>query len=89
MRLGVVGNHLSQCSLPGAGRTEEDERGEQSIGFDGAPQQRAGGDDVLLPDELIQRAWAHARRQGHLLADEVLRSMFEEIHALIILFRPW
>jgi len=49
--------------------------GEQAVSFDGAAQQLAGAKDILLPDELIQGARAHAGFVG----------VGEEVHTRIIM----
>ena len=46
--------------LPGAGRAVEDQR-EERVGLDRAAQPRALARRLLLADELVERARAHAR----------------------------
>jgi hypothetical protein len=53
-------NDPSQCGLAAAGRPGENHRG-QTIGFNGTAQQFARRQDVLLADELVERARTHAR----------------------------
>jgi hypothetical protein len=77
---------LRERRLTGARRTREDNRW-QPIGFDRAPQQFPRREDMLLADELLDRARAHARgerRRGGWCLDRLhLGVRFEEIlHAL-------
>ena len=80
---GVRGDHLGQRGLAGAGRAKEDDRRKQAVGFDRPPQQPPRPDDMLLPDELIQRARAHARRQRRFVFHPVIHRVGEEIHKSI------
>ena len=50
------------------------------VGFDGATQQLARTEDILLTDELLQGARSHAGCQGRLGAHALLMSVSEEIH---------
>ena len=87
MGLGLVGDDLGQGGLAGAGRPPQDDGREQPVGLDGAPQQLAGADDLLLPDELVQRARAHAGGQRGLGIHAFLHGMVEEVgHGLIVPF---
>ena len=57
------------------------------VSLDGAPQQLAGPDDLLLPDEFLQRARPHARGQRRLRVHAFLHGMLKEIrHASIVPF---
>ena len=56
------GDHFRERRLAAARRTVEDDVG-QAIGLDDAPQELAGAQDMLLPDNLVQRARPHPRRQ--------------------------
>jgi len=56
------GDDRGQGALPTAGRTPEDRRDGRVL-LDGPPQHRPLPDDVLLPDEFLQRPRPHARRQ--------------------------
>lgn len=49
-----------------APRRPEEDGGEGPAGFDRGPQYRPRPHEVLLPDELGERAWAHARRERRL-----------------------
>jgi len=51
---------LRQCGLAGAGRTPQNDERKKFIGFDGAAQEFAFADNVLLTDLFIQLAWPHA-----------------------------
>ena len=72
MALGLVGDHHRQGGLARAGRPPQDDGREQPVGFDGAAQQLARPEDILLPDVLVQRARAHARRQRGFVFHAVL-----------------
>ena len=50
-----------------------------AVGLDGAPQQFARADDVLLADELVQRARAHAQGQRGLGLGPFGLGLVEEI----------
>jgi len=52
-------NDFGQSSFAGARRAPEDHRG-GIIAFDLHAQRFAGADEVLLPDEFVERARAHA-----------------------------
>src|SRR5690606_31074748 len=53
---------LRQRRLAGAGRAEKDQRAE-AVGFEHAVQQLAFAQEVLLADELLERAGPHPRGQ--------------------------
>ncbi len=78
MRPRGVGDDARQGGLAGARRAVEDDRAEL-VGLDGAAQQPARADDVLLADELVQGARAHARGEGRLLLGQFLAAGIEEI----------
>ena len=84
MGLGLVGDDHGQRGLAGTGRPPQDDGREKPVGFDGAAQELARPDDVLLADELVQRARAHPGGQGRLAFHAFLHGMGEEIHAPII-----
>ena len=58
MCLGVLGDETRQRGLAGAGRTRKDDGREKPVRDNGAAQQLALTDDVVLADEFIQRARA-------------------------------
>ena len=55
-----LGDHLRECGLAAAGRTEEDDV-RQSVRLDHAAEQLAGTEDVCLSGDLLERAGAHPR----------------------------
>ncbi len=59
LRAGQAGDDLRQRSLAGAGRPPEDQRA-QVVALNLRPQRLAWRDQMLLPDELIERARTHA-----------------------------
>ena len=61
--VGCFGNHFGQCSFSASGRAIEDNAAE-AVGLDGASQQFAFAENMLLPDDFIQGLRAHPRRQG-------------------------
>ncbi len=63
MRLCPVRNDHRERGFARARRAPEDDRREKFVGLDGAPQELAFTDDVLLPDEFVERARANARRK--------------------------
>ena len=83
---GVQGDEVGACvvlamtrakrGLAGAGRAVEDEAA-QLIGLDGAAQQTARPDDVLLADKLVQRARPHARGQRRFVLEPFLVGVVE------------
>ena len=75
---GGVGDDARQGRLAGARRTVEDHRAEL-VRLDGPAQQAARADDVLLADELVQRARPHPRRQRRLLLGQFLAPGVKEI----------
>jgi len=77
--LGRVGDDHRQRGLACARRPPQDDRREQPVGLDGAPQQFALPQDVLLPDELLQPARAHARRQRRLALHALLHGVVEKV----------
>ena len=62
VRAGLVRDDPRERRLSGPRRPPEDHRG-YLIGFDRAPQRAARPDDLLLADELVERARAHPRRE--------------------------
>ena len=79
--LGDTGDDLGERGLAGAGRAPEDHRG-RIIALDLHPQRFAGADQVLLPDELVERARTHAvgQRAAARGGRIVVRNGGEEIH---------
>ena len=85
MGLGLVGDDLGQGGLAGAGRAPQDDGGEQPVGLDGAPQELAGADDLLLADELVQGARAHAGGQRGFGVHAFLHGVVKEVgHGVIV-----
>jgi hypothetical protein len=82
MRPRGIGDDARQCGLAGAGGAVEDDRGEL-IGLDGAAQQPPRPYDVLLTDELVQRARPHPRGQGRLLLGQLLATGLKQIGGLV------
>ncbi len=62
-RLGHFGDDLREGGFAGAGRAGEDD-GREAVGFDGAAEEFAGREDVLLADEFLERARPHAGGEG-------------------------
>ena len=60
--LGVVGDDVRERGLAAAGRAVEDQRVE-AIGQEHPAEQLAGAEEVLLPDELVERSRPHPRRE--------------------------
>ncbi|MBN1317559.1 MAG: hypothetical protein JXA42_18900 [Anaerolineales bacterium] len=52
--------------------------------LDGAPQQLAGAEDMLLPDVLVEGTRTHAGGEGRFAAHAVVHGEGEEVHTLII-----
>ena len=73
-----VGDDARQRGLAGAGRPVEDHRAEL-VGLDRAAQQPARPHDVLLADELVQRARAHPGGKRRLFLGQFLAAGIEEI----------
>ena len=55
----MFGDDLGECGLADAGRSPEDERAE-IVALDLDAERLAGGDEVLLADELVEGARTHA-----------------------------
>ena len=67
MRVGGVGDHLGDGGFARAWGTVEDDGAEKAVCLDGTAQKRVFADDVILPDDLIERLRTHAggkRRVG-------------------------
>ena len=77
---GQVGDDHGQGGLAGAGRAPQDDGGEQAVGLDSAAQQLAGAEDILLPDELVQGAEAHAGGEGGFGAHAGFVGVGEEVY---------
>ncbi len=60
MRIGHARDDFGQRGFTGAGRSPEDQR-RNVVRFDCAAQRMAFSNDVLLTDELVERARPHAR----------------------------
>ena len=60
---GAKRHDLGDRRLAASGRSVENDAGE-AVGVYDAPQEFAGADDVLLAGDFVERARAHARRQG-------------------------
>ena len=86
----LVGDDLRQGGLAGAGRAPEDDGREQPVGLDGAAQELARADDVLLADVLVQGARAHAGGQRGFGFHAFLHGVVEEVgHGVIVPFEEW
>ena len=81
--LGVVGDDVGQGRLAGAGRAVEDQRREP-VGEQHPAKQLAFAEEVLLADELVERARPHPRRQRSGLVAILFAKVVEEIHG-----SPW
>src|SRR5687767_1066955 len=79
MTLGGIRNDLRECRLARTWRSPQDDRGEESISFDGAAQKLALPNDVFLTDILIQRARTHTRGKRRFGPHAFLQGMVEEI----------
>ena len=77
--LRAVGDDLRQGGFAGAGRPPQDDGREEFVGFDGAPQQFALADDVILADVFFQRARTHARGQRRFGLHPFLHGVVEEV----------
>ena len=62
MRAGLLRDDARERRLAGSGRSPQDHR-RNLIGLDRAAQRAARADDLLLADELFERARPHARRE--------------------------
>ncbi len=60
VRARLLRDDARERRLPGAGRPPQDHR-RRLVGLDRAPQRAAGPDDLLLADELVERARPHPR----------------------------
>ena len=60
---GGLGDDLGQGGFADAGRAEEDDRGD-AVGLDGAAEELAGAEDVLLAGVFLEGAGAHAGGEG-------------------------
>src|SRR5215468_7443777 len=58
LRRRAVGDDSGERGLTGAGRPPEDQRG-QTVFINQAPQYPSLGEQMILPDEFIERARAH------------------------------
>ena len=61
--LGMRGNQAGEGGLARAGRSPEDQ-GRQGVLLDGEPKRPPRAEDVVLPDQLVERPWPHPIRQG-------------------------
>jgi len=75
--LRAVGNDLRQGGFASAGRPPQDDGREELVGFDGAPQQLALTDDMLLADEFLQCARTHTSRQRRFVFHTFLHGVVE------------
>ena len=82
-----VGDDARQRGLAGAGRPVEDD-GAELVGLDRAAQQPARPDDVLLADELVERARAHPGGEGRFFLSQLGATGVEKavrlVHGLIV-----
>jgi len=67
LRLGKLRDNLRDGGFAGAGRAIKDDGRKQAVGLDGTAQKRAGPDDMVLTDDIVQRFGAHAGCQGRVL----------------------
>ena len=74
-----VGDDHRQRGLARARRPPQQDRGEQPIGLDGAPQEPPRPDDVVLPDVFVERTGAHPRGQRLAARHDRLRGVIEQI----------
>jgi len=61
--LGVYGDQSGKGGLARAGRPPQD-HGRQGVLLNGEPQRPAGAEDIVLPDQLVERPGPHPVRQG-------------------------
>jgi hypothetical protein len=78
---GEVGDEARQGRLAGARRAPEDDRLEQ-IPLDHLAQRSAGTDDLVLSDDLVQGARAHALGQRDGPRVHGLRGNIEQAHTV-------
>ena len=81
----ITSDEVRERGLARAGRTPQDERSRRGVGPDEANQRRAVGEQVRLPNDLVERARTHAhgeRRVGRGLghARGGCRLRVEEVH---------
>ena len=72
--VGGVGDDPRQRRLAGARRPVEDHR-VRLAGLDRRPQARSGAEQVLLADQLVERARAHPHREGGSAAGTGVRAV--------------
>ena len=80
VRLRDVGDHARERRLAGAWRSPEDDRLQQ-VALDRLAQRLAWREDVVLPDDLVERARAHAfgeRRAGAAVGQAGLKTRLYE-----------
>jgi len=75
---GGVGDDAGEGGFAGAGRAVEDEGGEL-VGLDGAAEEAARADDVVLAHEFVQGAGPHAGGEGLFFFEDVLGVEGEEV----------
>ena len=78
----MLGDDVGQSRFAAAGRTVEDHRAEP-IGLEQTPQQLAGAEKVLLPDEFVQRPRPHACGQRLRLLEIGIMGLAKEVDRLI------
>ena len=89
MRLGLVGDDGGEGGFARARRPPQDDGGEQAVGFNGAAQEFARPDDVLLPDELVQGAGAHPGGERGFGLHFFLHGVGEQVHVGIVSRAGW
>ncbi len=78
VRLGRLGDQPRQAGLARARRAPEDDRLEQ-VPLDGLAQRPPRGEQILLADVLVERAWAHALRERRPAGLGRFRGVAEEV----------
>jgi hypothetical protein len=63
LRVGHVGDDMRERCFAGAGRARQDHR-RQAIRFDRAPEKFSRRENVLLPNELVERPRTHPGGEG-------------------------
>jgi hypothetical protein len=79
LALGVVGYQRRERGLPGPRRAVEDD-GRQPVGLQHPPEQLAGGEEVLLADELVQRPRPHPDGERGDAVEIPLADVGEQVH---------
>src|SRR6185437_10854426 len=83
MALAVTGDQTRERRLSGSGRAVKNDAG-NAVGLEHPAEQFALAQEMLLADELIERARAHAHRQRRDLTQVFLAGLVKEVHVPII-----